>query len=177
MCLFVARHEQPTREVEPFIGSTVCVMDFRNVEEGTGERVPIGRKSNSKGNFVTHHAGASTTCVDALGRPPCLLAGLPTRKVATENEEFPANLNDRNAVFFNDSAEMPDRKPCEFGGSRNIQKHFRSGRIGGGGLSQHQSFSFLSTCFIAFGLPMSKPFRKGNTRPEPQHSASHSRLA
>ena len=83
-------------------------MDFRNVEEGTGERVPIGRKSNSKGNLVTHRAGASTTFVDALDRPPCLLAGLPSGKVAAKNEEFPANLNDWNAVFFNDSAEMPD---------------------------------------------------------------------
>ena len=141
------------------------------------EKSGHGQKGYLNGTGVHSQLNRITTVADRLHRPFDFLTRLPARKIPSKNEEFPANLNDRNAVFFNDSAEMPDRKPCEFGGSRNIQKHFRSGRIGGGGLSQHQSFSFLSTCFIAFGLPMSKPFRKGNTHAEPQHSASHSRLA
>ena len=39
-----------------------------------------------------------------------LLARFPVRELAPENEEFSANLNDWNVVFFNDSAEMADGK-------------------------------------------------------------------
>ena len=53
-----------------------------------------------------------------------LLAGFPRRKITTQDEELPADLNDRNGVFFYDSAEMPQRESRHFGGSWNIHKHF-----------------------------------------------------
>jgi hypothetical protein len=35
------------------------------------------------------------------------VARLPTLEICTENKKFTADLNDANALFFNDSAEMP----------------------------------------------------------------------
>ena len=119
--------------------------------------MPLGSKGNSKENWVTHPAGASTTCVHSLGGPSCLLAGFPSGKVASKNKEFPANLNDWNTVFFNDSAEMPDRKPCEFGGGGNVQKHLRSSWIGCRSLSQYHSLSSLSTRFMHLAFQCANP--------------------
>src|SRR5881296_350940 len=116
--------------------------------------VPLGSKGNSKQNWVTHPASASTTCVHSLGGPSCLLAGFPAGKIASKDKEFPANLNDWNAIFFNDSAEMPDRKPCEFGGGGNVQKHLRSSWVGCRSLSQYHSVSSLIILF--------PPFRRGS---------------
>src|SRR5881296_1761514 len=119
--------------------------------------VPLGSKGNSKENWVTHPAGASTTCVHSLGGPSCLLAGFPSGKVASKNKEFPANLNDWNTVFFNDSAEMPDRKPCEFGGGGNVHKHLRSSWVGCRSLSQYHSLSSLSTRFMHLAFQCANP--------------------
>src|SRR2546429_2937463 len=107
-------------------------------------------------NWVTHPAGASTTCVHSLGGPSCLLAGFPAGKIASKDKEFPANLNDWNAIFFNDSAEMPDRKACQFGGRRDIQEHLGAGVGWCCGFSQHRGNSSISTPFLALDIPMSR---------------------
>src|SRR5262245_17407256 len=54
------------------------------------------------------------------------LARFPTLKITAQNEEFAANLYYWNAVFFNNSAEMPNRKAGQFGGGWNIEEHLRS---------------------------------------------------
>jgi hypothetical protein len=119
-------------------------------------------------NWVTHPAGASTTCVPSLGGPSCLLAGFPTGKIASKDKEFPANLNDWNAIFFNDSAEMPDRKPCEFGGGGNVQKHLRSSWIGCRSLSQYHSVSSLSTRFMHLAFQCANPSERVMTGRKPK---------
>jgi hypothetical protein len=53
-----------------------------------------------------------------------LLTGFPSCKIASEDEEFPADLNDRYGVFFDDSAEVPQREARQIGGRWNIHKHF-----------------------------------------------------
>jgi hypothetical protein len=52
--------------------------------------------------------------------PFVALAGFPALEITAQNEEFTANLHDWNAIFFNDSAEVPNRKACEFGGGWDI---------------------------------------------------------
>jgi hypothetical protein len=57
---------------------------------------------------------------------------LPALKISAKDEEFSANLNDANALFLNDSAEMPHGKSCEFCGVGYVEKHpFRHGSCGG----------------------------------------------
>ncbi len=137
--------------------------------------MPLGSKGNSMENWVTHPAGASTTCVHSLGGPSCLLAGFPAGKIASKDKEFPANLNDWNAVFFNDSAEMPDRKPCEFGGGGNVQKHLRSSWIGCRSLSQYHSASSLSTRFMHLAFQCANPSERVRTgrKPKTKYLVSH----
>ena len=53
-----------------------------------------------------------------------LLAGFPGCEIATEYEEFSTDLNDRDGVFFYDSAEVPQREASQIGGRWNIHKHF-----------------------------------------------------
>jgi hypothetical protein len=44
---------------------------------------------------------AGVNMIAAIGR-------LPFFEIGAKNEEFPTNLDDPNALFLNDSAEMPD---------------------------------------------------------------------
>jgi hypothetical protein len=48
---------------------------------------------------------------------------LPFLKIRTENEEFPTDLNDSDALFLNDSTEMPHGEPSKLGSIRDIQEH------------------------------------------------------
>jgi hypothetical protein len=48
---------------------------------------------------------------------------LPALEIGTQNEKFPADLNDPNLLFLNDSAEMPYREASQTGGVGNIKKH------------------------------------------------------
>jgi hypothetical protein len=52
------------------------------------------------------------------------LAGFPRCKITSEYEKLPADLNDGDGVFFDDSAEMPQREASQIGGRWNIHKHF-----------------------------------------------------
>src|SRR5215467_4482062 len=47
---------------------------------------------------------------------------LPLFKIRAEDEEFPADLDDADPLFLNDSAEMPHGEPCKFGCIRDIQE-------------------------------------------------------
>src|SRR5436309_15861929 len=98
----------------------------------------MGQKRNPERNCVTHYVDWSTTFIDSLGRSPQPLARLPTREIPPQDEEFPPNLNDRNAIFFNNPAEMPDGEACQLGGRWNVQKHLVSSRGRGCGLCQHR---------------------------------------
>src|SRR5213079_3726265 len=99
------------------------------------------RNVTQRGTELHTPVRASTTFVDSLRGPLHLLARLPARKIASQDEEFSANLNDWNAIFFNDSAEMPDRKACQFGGRRDIQEHLGAGVGWCCGFSQHRGNS------------------------------------
>jgi hypothetical protein len=48
---------------------------------------------------------------------------LPAFEIGTQNEKLPANLDNANLFFLNDSAEMPYGKACQTGGVGNIEKH------------------------------------------------------
>src|SRR2546427_12893444 len=71
------------------------------------------------------------------------LAGFPAVEIPAKDEKLAADLNDRNVIFFNDSAEMPNRESSEFGGCRNVQKHFGAGLSGGAPFRGHLPSSFL----------------------------------
>jgi hypothetical protein len=58
---------------------------------------------------------------------------LPALEIRSENEEFPADLDDPNPLFFNDSAEMPYGEPRHFCSIWNVQKR----------LPHHRSFGCL----------------------------------
>src|SRR5262249_55345197 len=49
---------------------------------------------------------------------------LPALEIRAENEKFSADLDDTNALFFNDSAEMPYGEARQFRSIRNIEKRF-----------------------------------------------------
>jgi hypothetical protein len=105
----------------------------------------LGQKRNPERNCVTHHVGSSTTFVDSLRGTLQPLARLPTREITAKNEEFSPDLNDRNAVFLNNSAEMPDREACQLCGGRDVQEHLVSGLSRCCGFCQHLKFpSFRS---------------------------------
>src|SRR5262245_22006704 len=48
------------------------------------------------------------------------LGGLPAFEISAENEKLSPDLDDPNALFLNDSAEMPHRESGEFGRIRDI---------------------------------------------------------
>jgi len=50
------------------------------------------------------------------------LSGLPALKISAKDKEFPADLDYPDALFLNDSAEMPHREACQLGCVRNVQK-------------------------------------------------------
>ena len=63
---------------------------------------------------------------------------------------------------------MPDRKPCEFGGAGNVQKHLRSSWVGCRSLSQYHSTSSLSTRFMHLAFQCANPSERGMTGRKPK---------
>src|SRR2546426_3437819 len=52
----------------------------------------------------------------------CFFAGLPTFEIRTQDEKLAADLDNPDALFLNDSAEMPHGKPSELCSIRNVQE-------------------------------------------------------
>src|SRR5207247_10915554 len=104
-------------------GPTVCYP--------LGEvKVSKGRKGNSKSKPITHRKASSTTILKGLQRASRSLAGFPDVKITAKNKKLAADLNDRNAIFFNDSAEMPNRETGEFVGRSTVEKDYGWGLRG-----------------------------------------------
>ena len=142
---------------------------FRHIkEDGQYSTCRWGRKVTQSRTGLPTPQVHLPRCVHSLGSPSCLLAGFPAGKIASKDKEFPANLNDWNAIFFNDSAEMPDRKPCEFGGGGNVQKHLRSSWVGCRSLSQYHSVSSLSTRFMHLAFQCANPSERVMTGRKPK---------
>ena len=76
-----------------------------------------------------------------MHRPFRSLAGIPVVEIPAKDKKLAADLNDRNVIFFNDSAEMPNRESSEFGGCRDVQKHFGAGLSGGCRFRLHRASS------------------------------------
>jgi hypothetical protein len=49
---------------------------------------------------------------------------LPALEISAKDEKLSPDLDDPNALFLIDSAEMPHLKSGEFGGIRDIQERF-----------------------------------------------------
>jgi hypothetical protein len=89
----------------------------------------IGQKGYLKRKGITHRAGATTIPGGLLRRPLYLLARFPVHEIAPKDKEFAADLNDRNAIFLNDSAEMAKGEPRHASRGWNVHECF--GSLGG----------------------------------------------
>ena len=90
---------------------------------GEGRWVQDGRPAAPlKGARATSIQGVINKVDGKESRYFSFLGGLPSLKIRAKNEKFSADLNDPNAFFLNDSAEMPHGEASQFRGIRNVQK-------------------------------------------------------
>jgi len=67
------------------------------------------------------------------------LCRLPALEISAKYEKLPSDLYDPDSLILNDSAEMPNREPCEFCRIRNVQERslyrYSIGRLHGSSFS------------------------------------------
>jgi len=96
-----------------------------SVAEITGEATPHDRVVKRRALYrLWGGGGGNINLVDSRQETSTFFACLPAFEIGSHDEEFASDLNDANALFLNDSAEMPHRESGEFGCIRDIQERF-----------------------------------------------------